>query len=151
MVVAKLEKNHNTAVLYLKSHFGKNFEYQFAKNDDEIFRLSGTAINEVLTFEGVLLNIESGLFRAFSNQAFEGNGVLSPESWDNSDKHCYVIEYYDLEMEGKKHGWLISKYPLKDSNYLFINVDILDGGQNIIKRYRISPFFGTSREINDLN
>jgi hypothetical protein len=47
-------------------------------------------------------------------------------------------------MEGKAPGWFISKKPINQAHYLFANLDVLDGGGNLVKRYRVSPFTGES-------
>lgn len=150
MVMAKLEHDGNVGILYIRTHFGTEHEIRCEKADNEIFRLSGTAADMVVCHEGVLLK-EDGSFRAFPtpDAPFEGVGVLSPEGWENpADRHCYVTEYYPLDMEGKKPEWLVSRHPIKDSNHLFVNVDVLDGGGNLVKRYRVSPFFGTHKVMS---
>lgn len=146
MVKATFEYIDNQGIVTLLTHFGHCVDIKCQKNDGEIFRLGGTAINNVICYEGVILNLMPIHipFRAFYNENsfFESVGVLSSEKWNKSDLHCYVTEYYPLNMEDKKHEWFISKKPIKDANHLFVNLDILDGGNNIIKRYRISPFTG---------
>lgn len=158
MVKAVFEHEDNTGLLTITTHFDAVVHIPCDKHTDEIFRLGGTAVNDVATYEGVILNFlvkppesqgPSVVFRAFRNEEhyFEGHGILSPEIWNKADLHCYVTEYYPLNMEGKRPGWFISHRPLKDANYLFINLDVLDGGSNIIKRYRISPFTGEYRVL----
>lgn len=145
MVKAELIYDGNDARLELITHFGKNIIINCQKQDNEIFRLGGTAINNVMVYEGVILHLnEYSSFRAFKteNTFFEGMGLLSSENWNKADLHCYITEYYELDMEGNPHGWFISKKPLRDANHIFINVDILDGGSNLVKRYRVSPFTG---------
>jgi len=118
--------------------------------------------HEVAIFEGVILRLMPEIFcsdapsipfRAFRSEEtyFEDKGWLSPEDWNDSDLHCYIVESYDLYMEGKPPGWMICKNPIKDANYLFINLDVLDGGGNVIKRYRVSPFTGQFRIMENIN
>jgi hypothetical protein len=145
MVTANFEFDGNIGTLTVKTHFGTEHKIRCEKSDGEIFRLGGTAINEVVCFEGVLLDPENGKFRAFYNpeHTFEGEAILSPEGWENpADRHCWVTEYYTLDMEGQEHSWLVSRKPIVDATHLFLNLDVLDGGENVIKRYRVSPFFG---------
>jgi hypothetical protein len=144
MVKAQLERSGNTAKFYLRTHFQTEHEISVEKNDDELFRLSGTAINEVTTYEGLILDIDKKFFRAFisTERTLEDSGILSPENWTDADRHCYITEFYPLDMEGQEHKWLISKHPIKDANHLFINIDILDGFHNVIRRCRVSPFTG---------
>lgn len=152
MVMANFEFDGNVGTLYLKTHFGQTFSIKCEKLDGEIFRLGGTAAQEVMSYEGVILKLNNPIcqFKAFRSQEtfFEGKAHLSPEAWDDGDLHCYVTEYYTLDMEGKETSWLVSKQPIEDAKYLFINLDILDGGGNLIRRYRVSPFSGEYKILN---
>jgi hypothetical protein len=154
MPIATFESNGDEGMLHIKTYFDTEHVIICQKEPNETFRLGGTAVNEILSYEGMLLNYEKKGFRAFTSPAqyFDGEAVLSPEGWDDpSDRHCYITEYYDLEVEGKSPGWIISRRPLQDKPeafQVFINLDVLDGGGNIIKRYRVSPFFGTYRVIS---
>lgn len=158
MVKASFEHEGNIGLLMLTTHFGKSVEIACDKQDDEIFRLGGTAINEVVVYEGLVLRLENPCdkafptrFRAFytPEEYFESDGILSDEEWNEADRHCWITEYYDLDMEGKAPSWFISKTPIKDAHYLFVNVDIIDGGGNIIKKYRVSPFTGEYKVITN--
>ena len=151
MVKATFEHEGNNGLLTIVTHFGETYKVVCKKEDDEIFRLGGTAVNDIASYEGVILSrndsplsssCKSATFRAFRSEqnTFEGEALLSNEEWDDSNLHCYATECYGLYMEGSKPGWIVSKSPVKDANYLFINIDILDGGGNLIKRYRASPY-----------
>lgn len=146
MVSASFEFDGNIGMLFLETHFNQKFTIKCEKNNDEIFRLGGTAAHEVMMYEGVIMKLNNPVcqFRAFRTleEYFEDAAYLSPESWDEGDLHCYVTEYYTLDMENKPHAWLVSKAPIRDSNYIFINLDVLDGGGNLMRRYRVSPFTG---------
>ena len=115
--------------------------------------MGGTAVNEVVCYEGLLLDYDTITFRAFApNGVLEGVGVLSPEGWDNpADRHCYVTEYYPLDMEGNEPCWFISRQPIVDAHHLFVNLDVIDGGLNLIRRYRVSPFLGTYKMMESYN
>jgi len=157
MVDAIFEHEGNNGLLKIISHFDQKVEVCCEKDTHETFRLGGTAINEVSTFEGVILRLPDAPplahFRAFRSPeiTFNDVGTMSCEAWSVADLHCYVTEYYSLDMEGQTHGWFLSKKPIKDANYLFINLDVLDGGGNVVKRYRVSPFTGEHRVMRDLN
>lgn len=157
MVEAIFEHELNSGILYVTTHFGQTVEITCDKSSDEVFRLGGTAISEVMVYEGVTLNVPCLSpyvhFRAFRTpeNSFESTGVMSNEEWSEADRHCYVTEYYSLEMEGKPHEWFISRKPIIDAHYLFINLDVLDGGGNLIKRYRVSPFTGEYRLMETVN
>lgn len=156
MVKATFEHEGNSGLLTVVTHFGHTVTISCEKHTDESFRLGGTAVHAVAIYESVILqflNDASVGFRAFRNEhdSFEGNGLLSPETWDTANLHCYVTEYYPLDMEGKRPGWFVTKAPLKDSNHLFINLDVVDGGGNVVKRYRVSPFTGQHRVMEGIN
>ena len=160
MVTAKFEHDGNVGTLYIKTHFGLERYIRCEKSDDESFRLGGTGSNSVIVYEGLITHLPGHhedpdlcSFKAFrtTEETFEGEGTLSSESWSPADLHCYITEYYPLDMEGKHHEWFVTKRPLKDANYLFVNLDVLDGGGNIIRRYRISPFTGEYKIMECLN
>jgi hypothetical protein len=143
MVLASFEHEGNSGALSVLTHFDSKHVIRCTKHDGESFRLGGTAVNEVMVFEGVILNLPLSVFRAFrSTGDFEGHGTLSPEQWSDADLHCWVHEYYPLDMEGKTPEWFIASRPLQNAHHIFINLDVLDGGGNVIKRYRVSPFTG---------
>lgn len=143
----------NVGVLTVVTHFGKTHEIRCHKTDGEAFRVGGTAVTDVAVYEGLVLKFSKSLsvapFRAYIrlDQPFEGVGVMSPEEWHEADLHCYVTEYYSLDFEGKSPGWLISHKPIRTANELFTNVDTVDGGGNVVKRYRVCMFFGDYRVL----
>lgn len=157
MVQANFEHEGNDGLLVLTTHFDQTIKIACNKRDDETFRLGGTAVNEVVVYEGLVLKFHSNPtiahFRAFRSEEvyFDATGTLSNEEWSEADRHCWVTEYYDLEMEGKPPGWFISKNPIKDAHYLFVNLDVVDGGGNVVKRYRVSPFTGEHRVMETVN
>lgn len=144
MPLASFEFEGNEGTLTLTTHFDTTHVISCTKQDGELFRLGGTAVNEVAVHEGVLLNLPLSAFRAFvsNERTFDGYGILSPENWSDADLHCYVHEHYPLDMEGKQPVWFIASRPLQNAHHIFVNLDVLDGGGNIIKRYRVSPFTG---------
>ena len=152
MVTANFLHDGNVGTLFLKTHFGQEFSIRCEKSDDEIFRLGGTAAQEIITYEGLITTLSSPYchFKAFRTleNTFEDKAYLSPEPWTDADLHCYITEYYSLDMEGHPHEWFVSKTPLQDANYLFVNLDVIDGGGNLLKRYRVSPFTGQYKVIN---
>lgn len=144
MVTASFEHEGNRGVLTVVTHFNTMHAIACTKHDSESFRLGGTAVNEVAVYEAVILNLPLSTFRAFlpNDRLIEGRGILSSENWTDADLHCYVHEYYPLDMEGKSPGWFIASHPLQNAHHIFVNIDVLDGGGNVIKRYRASPFTG---------
>lgn len=153
---AAFEYDGDQGHLNIITHLDESHTIVCTKHSDEFFRLGGTAVNEVMVYEGVILklNLESPtLFRAFKNhnEFFDANGVLSIEAWRADDLHCYVHEYYPLDMEGKSPEWFISKKPIDNAHHIFVNLDVIDGGGNILKRYRISTFTGEYKIMVGIN
>lgn len=144
MPLASFEFEGNKGMLTLTTHFNSKHVVSCTKHDGESFRLGGTAVNEVAVYEGVILNLPLSAFRAFASNErfFDGKGILSPENWNDANLHCYVHEHYPLDMEGKTPEWFIASRPLQNAHHVFVNLDVLDGGGNVIKRYRVSPFTG---------
>jgi len=152
MIDISFEYEGNGGVLALTSHFGTRHTILCDKTDDGIFRLGGTAVNEVSQYEGLVTDSSTGSFRAFlptpPHPHFEGVGTLSPEGWATGpDRHCWITEYYNLDIEGGEPGWIISRNKIDSASQIFVNVDVIDGGGNMLKRYRICPFFGDYRVI----
>lgn len=156
MVKATFEYEGNSGLLTITTHFGATYSVACEKADEETFRLGGTAVHQIASHEAVIVDPRDYydvVFRAFHNTEtyFEANGILAEDTWDDSDFHCFVTEFYDLYMEGKKPSWIVTKKPIKDANYLFVNLDVLDGGGNVIKRYRASPFLEEYRVMDAVN
>jgi hypothetical protein len=151
MNTANFEYTGNTGILSLTTHFGKRHHIACCKDNDEMFRLGGTAVDAIYVYEAILLSVpdsleQEGEFRAFRSKRpgdhFDGRGLVSPDAWDPSDRHGYVTEYYPLDMEGKPPGWFFSRELIDEAQCIFVNLDVLDGGGNIVKRYRVSPYTG---------
>lgn len=144
MVIASFEYEDNRGSLSVVTHFDSKHVISCTRHDGESFRLGGSAVNEVAVYEGVVLNLPLSIFRAFitNERVIEGRGILSPENWSEADLHCYIHEYYPLDMEGKEPQWFIASRPLQNAHHIFVNLDVLDGGGNLVKRYRVSPFTG---------
>ncbi len=156
MVKATFEHEDNLGLLTVTTHFDAKVEVRCDKSTDESFRLGGTAVTDVMTYEGLILKLPQNPyapFRAFRTPevSFDGEGIVSSEDWNAADLHCYITEYYAIDMEGKPPGWFISKKPIRDAHHLFVNLDVLDGGGNIVTRYRVSPFTGDVKVMEMLN
>jgi len=157
MIKASFEHDGDIGTLSVTTHFNRVVKIACEKQTNESFRLGGTAVNTVVVYEGVILDIPClpplARFRAFrtSEDYFDSIGIISDEVWPEDDRHCYVTEYYTLDMEDKKPDWFISRKPIQDANYLFVNLDVLDGGGNVIRRFRVSSFTGEHRVMERPN
>jgi hypothetical protein len=153
MLKARFEDRGNTGTLHVTTHFGKDVCIECSKEDHQTFKLGGTGINEISVFEGIVLQLPAentpAQFRAFRSEKdfFEDEGEISTETFNRGDG-CFVIEYYPIDVEGKRPGWILCKNPIDSKYPIFINLYVMDGGGNTVKTYRVSPFFGTWRVMN---
>lgn len=136
MAKAFLEFNGDHAILKLHTHLDTYCDIECHKEPHQTFRLGGTACDSPLDCYPCQLISITGDFEVPNK--FIGTGILSCKPEDVE----YCLEYYDLDMEGKPPGWLLLKEPIYSVNQIFVNVDCIDGGGNVVKRYRISPFTG---------
>lgn len=147
---ANFEAEGNQGVLTITTHRGEQRRIACSKTDDEVFMLGGTRAQAVIQHPCVVVGNpnESVYFQARGNDGslVHGTGACYTPDLIDGDA-AYVIEYYPLDMEGKTPEWIVSRTPIDDPSLLFVNVDCLDGGGNIIKRYRVSPYYGSVRVI----
>ncbi len=149
-MIADLEIFDNSGMVTVILITGKTIKIPVSKEPHQRFRLGGTAINQLQIREAILVNKKNDLIRIFIDECncVDKISVISDERWHNGDGG-FAIEFYSIEMEGKPSAWFLSKNtPLNPEN-LFVNLDVIDGGDNIIMRYRISRFTGEWRIIND--
>jgi hypothetical protein len=140
----RLEHDGNSAVLKFTTHFGQSMSIPCSKKDSESFRLSFTGANEILSCQGIIKTIYDQILVVNVNgQEIRASRVSNLDF--EVGQHIIVTEYYGLYMEGEKSGFIASHHSISDPRILFINVDCLDGGGNLIKRYRVSPYSGAYR------
>lgn len=142
MYSSKLECNDNLAILKLTTHFGKSLEIHCKKETNQCFRLSFTGVAETLVAKGQVTKVDrTAVFLVSGKREF--NGIrLNDEIFEIGDE-AYAYDYYHLSMEHQPPGILITHLKINEPRLLFVNVDCLDGGGNLIKRYRCSPFTGS--------
>lgn len=142
------EHEGNRGLLKLTTHNGKTLIIECHKADNQIFKIGGTAADAVLTFPGVIQGVsedrQSATLQSAQNPAMIFNGKLYDSELRLGDP-AFAIEYYDIHMEGKPPSWLIAPLPIEQSRILFVNVECVDAGHNLIRRYRVSPFTGECR------
>ncbi len=126
------EEEGNRGVLFLETHFNIRYKIPFEKKNHHIFRVGGTAVNSLVK-QSVKIT-KAPVF---------GDPTLKV------DDEAIVLEYYPLDMEGKEPQRILVREFTDDMRMLFINVDLIDGGGNLIKRFRVSPYFGTVRVMDD--
>jgi hypothetical protein len=154
MGIARFEENNNSGTVHITTYFNSQYSVDVVKDNNELtFKMGGTGVNEVAIFEAIILEYldkDKCKFRAFKNDYdyFEGIAELSPEEWNNGDMHCYILEYYSLDIEGNQASWIACKNSPKKLDCIFINLDIVDKENKVCKRYRCSPFFSKYKIIN---
>ena len=142
------EHEGDRGLLRLTTHDGKSILIECHKHPHHIFKIGGTAADATLTFPGIVQYIsEDGQFatiESITSRSMIFHGKLYDKTLKIGDP-AFAIEHYDINMEGKPPTWLIAPAPIEQSNILFINVECLDTGHNLIRRYRVSPFTGECR------
>lgn len=148
MLDYKFEHEDNLGLLYLTTYLGTSHQITCRKKDHQTFRVGGTGATNICVLTGEILEIRGldAKFRVFGSGR-EGWACVSDDSVVLGD-HTYIQEFFSLYMERKDPGWILLRKPIADQ-VIFVNVDILDGGGNIITRYRISPFFGGYRIMHN--
>lgn len=115
----KFEYNGDIGQLFLTTHLNTQHVITCNKMADESFRLGGTALDEANIQELIVNNTKK-----------------------------FAIEYYSINIEIEQPQWIIVDQVPENVRLLFINVDILDGGGNVMRRYRIDPWFGSYKEMS---
>jgi hypothetical protein len=148
------EHEGNRGLLKLTTHNGKGILIECHKSDHQIFKVGGTAADAVLTFPGVVQSIaedgRSATIQSLVHSAMIFNGRLYDPALKVGDL-AFATEYYDIHMEGKPPSWLITPAPIEQSRILFINIECVDAGHNLSRRYRVSPFTGECRMMEFAN
>lgn len=139
------EHENNRGLLSISTHNGVKKIIECHKDDSQMFRVGGTAANKIMMYKGKIVSINHAE-KIATVQLLDIPLFLNGLLYDSYHSRlalgniAFVTEYYTIDMEGKSPGWLITPFLIKQSEVLFINVDCIDGGGNIIKRYRISPY-----------
>lgn len=145
---AKLEHDGNDAVLKLTTHFGDPVSIKCSKTDAQSFRLSFTGANEILVGCGLAKEVyDSVVVVEIQGREFRAERLSEDEFVVGQP--VFVTEYYGLYMERDKPSFVASLQPIQEPRLLFVNVDLLDGGGNLMKRYRVSPYNGSYRIVSD--
>jgi len=148
MVHYTFEHDGNHGMLRLITHNGQEKTIKCDKESHQTFRVGGTATNglmkHVVTVKSInrLENTATAEINKLPSVFLVGSIYELPNSRVSLNETAIAIEYYPLDMEGKAPQWVIASKNIDQPEILFINIDCLDGGFNIIKRYRISPYNG---------
>lgn len=145
---ATLEHDGNTAVLDLITCFGQSVRVPCQKTDAETFMLTYTGVSEISIAQGVVEEVfDTAVAINVAGQSFRALRVTTDEF--AIGELAWITEHYQLFMENHPPTWMVSKAPIDDPRVLFVNVDCVDGGGNIMKRYRVCPFTGTWRVMSN--
>ncbi len=146
------EHEGNRGLLKLTTHNGQLILIECHKDSNQFFKVGGTAADSVLIFPGVITAIDGqyATVQSCVNPSLIFQGKLYDPTLKVGDI-AFAIEYYDVYMEGKPPSWLISPSPIEQSNILFVNIECLDSGHIPVRRYRVSPFSGECRMMEQKN
>lgn len=147
---AKLEHDGNDAVLKLVTHFGKSVSIKCKKTDTESFRLSFTGANEIAVCQGTITKVFDQVVAVDIGNGREIRADRVSDDVFEIGQVVWATEYYNMFMEQSAPGFVVSHSSIKEPRLLFVNVDCLDGGGNLMKRYRISPYSGAYRIVSDV-
>lgn len=143
---ANLEYDGDNAILRLELHSGESASISCTKATSQSFRLSFTGANEILVVGGTITAIRDGMVVIDSGGKELQALTIIPGEY-RIGQNVYATEYYGLDMETESPKFVVSSRPIEEPRLLFVNVDCLDGGGNIIKRYRVSPYTGSFKVI----
>ncbi len=140
MLDYSFEHDGDRGRLILVTHFGDRHEINCEKEPHQTFRPGGTGGAGIRSVPCQVLAVESELVTFL----VAGVKLTTPNfaSGVQVGKTAYVSEYYPLDAEGQRPGFFVSRKPIERPDILFVNVDCLDGGGNLMKRYRISTYDG---------
>lgn len=141
------KQENNKLTLHLTTYLNTFHEIVLIKSDNEVFRIGGTAINSLQAVPAMLKSYQTFSFLRDASQTIH-SGMLLDETLEIND-HCWANEYYSLNMEEKGLEWLLSRKPLNNNRLLFINIDLIDGQNILIKRYRVCPYFGNYKIVEN--
>ncbi len=144
------EHEGDRGLLKLTTHDGRLILIECHKDSNQIFKIGGTAADSVLVFPGIIKSIDNGIGTLQASQTLIFVGKLYDPTLKVGDV-AFVTEHYEVNMEGRPPSWLITSAPIQQSNILFINIECLDAGHTLVRRYRVSPFTGECRMMEFKN
>jgi hypothetical protein len=144
----KFEHDDNRGLLKFTTHNGQEKTIECLKESHQTFRVGGTATNGLMRHSVIIRSINRAEQSASAELATNGAVILVglpyefPTARLNLNEAAIALEYYTLDIEGKAPSWIFTPKLIDQAEIIFINVDCIDGGNNLIKRYRISPYTG---------
>lgn len=153
MLDYSFEHDGDSGRLAVTTHFGDKIVIDCEKEPSQSFRMGATGASNGSPdgLQSIPCNVVAVL--ADHVKIVINNSIqINTPHWKGPLKagdRAYVTEYYPVDIEGKTPTIFASKKPVRDASVIFVNLDCLDGGGNIVKRYRVSPFTGAHRVLND--
>ena len=144
----KFEHDDNRGLLKLITHNGQEKTIECLKEPHQTFRVGGTATNGLMRHSVIMRGINRSEQSASAELAVNGAIILVGSIYEfpaarlNLNEAAIALEYYPLDMEGKTPSWIFTTKLIEQAEIIFINIDCIDGGNNLIKRYRVSPYTG---------
>lgn len=142
MLDYKFEHDGNRGRLMLTTHADMHYEINCEKESTQSFRVGGTGVVGIKSVPCHVLAIQIDKVTVLIRGDIQLNVTDFCSAGLQIGRMAYVTEKYSLEMEKKKPGLFVSAKQPTRPDIQFINVDCIDGGGNLIKRYRIDGFTG---------
>jgi hypothetical protein len=138
----------NIVHVRVESYNGDIAEHGVVKETGLKVRAGGTASNQINIFAATLLStpfIDERSGVSYCDVCVRKQTITLPVCGKLSgDKRVFVIETLDLD---EKTRWIVMEDVPTDARRHFINIDIVDGEDKVIRRLRVDPFYGGAKVI----
>jgi len=144
MIIPKVHKIKNIAILLFTTHFGELKTYHVRKESNQSFKLCYTGIDKIAKYNGqvraiwpeyVEINLQGGnVIRAYYGE----KQALQP------GQQVYIYEFFKVDND-MEYKWVASSKEIEDDRMIYINLDILSEMGKAIERLRVDPYFGRSK------
>lgn len=128
--------------LVLTTQTGHRHEINCEKEPTQSFRAGGTGVVGAKSVPCRVLAIQPDRVTILIRNDIQLNVECFDAAGLKIGQRAFVTEKYSLDMESRKPGLFVSADKPERPDIQFINVDCLDGGGNVIKRYRVDAFTG---------
>ena len=136
----------NCAVVDFVTRFGKRRFLQLFKKSNEIFKLSYTALDQIIVLPGQIKSIWPKYVEVHT---IEGVKRAIYDKEPSYGEEVFIVEYFPLE-ENFLYKWaILSKMPC-DVKCIYVNMDTYDIKTNeFCRRFRIDIYTGEYLVINN--
>lgn len=139
MVDYKFEQKNNVGKLKLITQFGDKFLIDCEKDKSTAYRIGGTAISNVRVVSCKVISVQNGFMTVALNGEIKIKTPFFREALVGGTV-AFATEYYHPKADSA--SLFISAERPSQPELLFVNVDCIDGGGKLIKRYKIDTYTG---------